>query len=173
MMTPQREERRRIARQLWRKCRCWIFCVCGALPLQVCENIMFVHTQYDSCWRICRLQHCSFPTTKSYSACISPSPGSPVLPLGPSIPVSHVLSVRLQALLSPVPPSLPIPLPFLSPPPFLTLPVCLPLLPQSSTSTSILHGPFSPLSWFPLLNLTYLSVSSDEFMLYFSTSCSV
>lgn len=32
----------------------------------------------------------------------SPVPGSPVLPLGPSIPVIHVLSVRLQALLSPV-----------------------------------------------------------------------
>ena len=117
----------------------------------------------------------SFPPLDLNGACILPTPHpSHFLGLRRDLPfpISHVLSVSLQAPLSPVQPSTRPALLFVTPP-YLTLPVCLPLLPQSSASTSILHGPFSPLSWVSILNLTYLGVTSDEFMLYFSTSCSV
>lgn len=91
-------------------------------------------------------------------------PRSPFLPLGPGIPVSHVLSVRLQALLGPAQLSSRSSLP--SHPTLLMDSVYLPPLPQVLSEHFTFYGPFGLRSWFPVLSRTYLSVSSHSLLKY-------
>lgn len=121
----------------------------------------------------------SFPSAVDLCVvCITPNtlhPSTPFLPLGPGIPVSHVLSVRLQALLRPAQLS--------SPSSFSSHPTPLDSFCVSPTTTSVLSEHFTFFFFFlnsltvhsllrlgfPVLNFPYLKV----FLLYFSTFCLV
>lgn len=100
---------------------------------------------------------------RSCVVCITPNtlhPSSPFLPLGPGIPVSHVLSARLQALLRPAQLS--------SPSSLSSHPTPLDSFCVSPSTTSVLsehfafYRPFTLLCTFPVLNFPYLKDSSAD-----------
>lgn len=105
-------------------------------------------------FQLCQLPfHC-----RSCVVCITPStlhPTSPFLPLGPGIPVSHVLSVRLQALLMPAQLSSPSSLSSHPTPPNS---FCVSPSTASVLSEHTFYRPFSLLSGIPALNFLYLQL---------------